>query len=97
MATVRVRFHQNVGPNQVQAPANKISDATPLTLSGSAANTPAVANSCLAELSCDGICAVDYGVGVTAVAGTSQRLPAGTYGYFVWLNGGERVSAVQDT
>jgi hypothetical protein len=96
MATLRIRYHQNVGPNQVQAPQSKISDETALTIAGEA-HTTAVAQACLAELSCDAICAVDYGPAASANAANSQRLPANVYGYFLWLNKGDFISVITTT
>lgn len=96
MATAFVTFHRNVGPGQVQAPANKISDATPLAV-GAEAHTAAVADACLAEISTDSIISVTYGLNATASTTVGQRLPAGAYGYFLWLNAGERVSVIAQT
>lgn len=97
MATLRIRYHRNVGPNQIQAPQGKISDETAITLSGSSQATTAVTSACLAELSCDGICAIDYGPSPTASATNGQRLPASTYGYFLWLNNGDSIAAITAT
>lgn len=96
MPTAYVTFHQGIGPSQVQAPANKISDATPLTI-GAEAHTSAVEVACLAEISCDAIMNISTGPSATASAATGQRLPANTYAYFRWLNVGERVSVIANT
>lgn len=97
MATAYITYHQNVGPNQVQAPQGKISDATPLTISGAAANAPAVVASCLAEISTDAIMNITYGPSAVATTSIGQRLPAGAYGYFLWLNTGDRISVIANT
>jgi len=97
MATAFISYHRNVGPNQVQAPQGKLSDATPLTISASHAEAPAVTQSCLAEISCDAIMSITYGVTAVATTTTGQRLPAGAFGYFIWLNNGENISVVAQT
>ena len=97
MPTAYITYHQNVGPNQVQAPAGFLSDATPLTISGAAANAPAVTTACLAEISCDAIMNISYGPVAVASATKGQRLPAGAYGYFIWLNNGDRISVITNT
>lgn len=94
MATAFVTFHRGVGPNQIQAPAGHISDATPLTISASPANTPTVTEACLAEVSCDASMNITYGQAAVASTTVGQRLPAGAYGYFLWLSAGDRISVV---
>jgi hypothetical protein len=96
MATLRIRYHHGVGPNQVQAPQNKISDEAALTIN-TEVHTSAVTEPCLAELSCDAICSVDYGPAANASAANGQRLPAGAYGYFLWLNKGDFISVIATT
>lgn len=97
MATAFITYHQSVGPGQIQAPANKISDATPLTISASHAEAPAVTVACLAEISCDAIMSLTYGKTAVATTTTGQRLPANAYGYRLWLNAGENISVVAQT
>lgn len=97
MATAYITYHQNVGPNQVQAPQGHISDPTPLTISGSAATATAVTSPCLAEVSCDAIMNITYGPTATATTSIGQRLPASTYGYFIWLSANDRISVIANT
>ena len=93
MATAYITYHQNVGPNQVQAPQGHISDAT-LAISGSHADTTAVTASCLAEISTDTLMNITYGPSAVATTSIGQRLPAGAFGYFIWLNAGDRISVI---
>lgn len=97
MASAFISYWQNVGPNQVQAPANKISDATPLAISASHAEAPAVTQACLAEISCDSIMNITSGKTAVATITNGQRLPANAFGYFLWLNVGENISVVANT
>lgn len=95
MATLYITYHLNVGPNQVQAPEGD-SGYDKLTISTEAHTNP-VTSSCLAEMSCDAICNVATGKDVTVAATTGQRLPADTYGYFRWMNVGDRISVIANT
>jgi hypothetical protein len=94
--TLRITYHRNTGPNQIQAPQGEKSNETALAI-GAETHTAAVADACLAEMSCDAICAISTGLAAVADASNSQRLPAGAYGYFRWLSAGDRVSVISTT